>query len=183
MNFRNVFFFGQYGQPDRMKACSWDHHGVWRRFDGSFMPQPKLINGVLVCAPGDLIERLGSSAVAARIEAVRCGRESGRDGGGETAAVGVPRLPATAKDAAQVESPADVCNASNGMRTWAKQWGSKRWHALKIEKDGSNSDMSVCGRRIVATRSGPVPSWSVACSACLYVIHKRRLKRRGYRDA
>lgn len=183
MNFRNVFFFGQYGQADRIKACAWDRHGVWRRFDGSFMPQPKLIDGVLVCAPGDLIERMGTSAVAARIEAVRSGREQDQDGRVSTPAMGVPRLPARAEDAAEDKGAPDVRNASNGMRTWAKQWGSKRWHALKIERDGSNSEMSLCGRRIVSTRQGAVPGWHVACSACLHIIHKRRLRRRGYSDA
>lgn len=183
MNFRNVFFFGQYGQGDRMKPCAWDHHGVWRRFDGSYMPQPKLIDGVLVCAPGDLIERLGTSAVTARIEAVRCGREQAQDGGGSPAPVGLPRVPAGAEDASKVEGSPDVRHAQNGMRTWAKQWGSKRWHALKIEADGSSSKMSLCGRRIAATRQGSSPPWHVACSACLHVIHKRRVKRKGYSDA
>lgn len=183
MNFRNVFFFGQYGQADRMKACAWDHHGVWRRLDGSFMPQPKLIDGVLVCAPGDLIERMGASALAARIEAVRSGREQDQDGRVSAPALGVPRLPARTEDPAKDEGAPDVRHAPNGMRTWAKQWGSKRWHALKIERDGSNSEMSLCGRRIVATRQGAVPGWHVACSACLHIIHKRRLRRRGYSDA
>lgn len=180
MNFRNVFFFGQYGQADRMKPCSWDHHGVWRRFDGSFMPQPKLIDGVLVCAPGDLVERLGASAVAARIEAVRSGREQAQDGRGRTSPLGVPRLPARAENTPEDEGSPDVRHASNGIRTWAKQWGSKRWHALRIERDGSNSEMSLCGRRILATRQGAIPSWHVACSACLHVIHKKRLKRNAY---
>ena len=183
MNFRNVFFFGQYGQADRIKSCAWDHHGVWRQFDGSFIPQPKLIDGVLVCAPGDLIERLGASAVAARIEAVRNGREQAQDGGGYAAPVGVPRLPSGTEGGAENKGSPDVRHASNGIRTWAKQWGSKRWHALKIERDGSNSEMSLCGRRILATRQGAIPSWHVACSACLHIIHKRRLKRRGYSDA
>lgn len=183
MNFHNVFFFGQYGQPDRMKACAEDLHGVWRAFSGNFMPAPKLINGVLVCAPGDLIERLGASAVAARIEAVRSGRESTQDGGRPSAALALPRLPAAAEDGPESKGSGSRCDVQDGMRTWAKQWGSKRWHALKIEKDGSNSEMSVCGRRIVATRQGAIPGWHVACSACLHVIHKKRIKRRGYQDA
>lgn len=183
MGCKEVLFFGQYGQPDRLCFCSIDRHGVWSRFDGMHMPPPKTINGVLVCAPGDLIERMGASAVAARIEAVRSGRESTQDGGLAPAAVGVPRLPGGAQDTAEVEGPPDVRHAPNGLRTWAKQWGSKRWHALKIEKDGSNSEMSLCGRRILATRQGAIPSWHVACSACLHVIHRKRLKRRGYQDA
>lgn len=179
-NWQPVFFFGQYGQPDKIGMCREDRHGVWTRYHGQFMPAPKNINGVLVCAPGDLIERLGASAVAARIEAVRCGREPAQDGGGQATAVGVPRLPGGAEDNAEAEGSTDVRDAQNGMRTWAKQWGSKRWHALKIEKDGSNSDMSLCGRRILATRQGAISSWHVACSACLHVIHRKRLKRNPY---
>ncbi len=97
MNFRSVFFFGQYGQEDRFHACTEDRHGVWRRFDGMHMPPPKTINGALVCAPGDLIERLGTSAVAARIEAVRSGRQPLEDRGCTACACLVPRL----RDAAE----------------------------------------------------------------------------------
>lgn len=183
MNMRQVFFFGQYGQADRFKMCREDFRGVWSRANGSAMPKPKLIDGVLVCAPGDLIERLGASAVAARIEAVRSGRQPTQGGGRQAATVGVSRLPGGTEDTSEAEGAPDVRDAPNGMRTWAKQWGSKRWHALKIEKDGSNSEMSLCGRRILATRQGAIPGWHVACSACLHVIHRKRLKRRGYRDA
>lgn len=183
MNRREVFFFGQYGQPDRIRVCMEDYRGVWTRSNGSAMPPPKTINGALVCAPGDLIERLGPSAVAARIEAVRAGREPTQDGGGPAAPVALPRVPARAEDVAEDKGAPDVRDAQTGMRTWAKQWGSKRWHALKIEKDGSNSEMSVCGRRILATRQGAIPSWHVACSACLHVIHKKRQKRGRYSDA
>lgn len=183
MNSREVFFFGQYGQADRFKMCREDFRGVWSRANGSAMPKPKTINGVLVCAPGDLIERLGASAVAARIEAVLSGREPAQDRGGKAFALALPRVPAATEDGPESKGSGAQRDAQNGMRTWAKQWGSKRWHALKIEKDGSNSEMSLCGRRILATRQGAIPGWHVACSACLHVIHKRRQKRRGYQDA
>lgn len=96
MNRREVFFFGQYGQPDRIKVCMEDYRGVWTRANGSAMPPPKTINGVLVCAPGDLIERMGASAVAARIEAVRHRRQSTEDRGRTACACLVPRLRAAA---------------------------------------------------------------------------------------
>lgn len=180
MNFRNVFFFGQYGEPDRMKACAWDHHGVWRRLDGSYMPQPKLIDGVLVCAPGDLIERLGSSAVKNRIEAVCSGRKQDDDGGRPATPVGVPRLPGRAEDAAENKGEDHVCHGENGARTWSKPWGSKRWHAMKSAPGGEDLAVSLCGRQINATRSGPIPGWHVACAACLHVIHRKRLNRNPY---
>lgn len=170
MNFANVFFFGQYGQSDRMKACAEDANGVWRNFSGSFIPEPKLIDGVLVCAPGDLIERLGSIAVAARIEAVRNGREPSQDRGGDPASSPLPRLPAAAEDAAEAEGQDNVRYGRDGARAkpWVKQWGSKRWH-LRRSNDPAKG---VCGKRLVATKEAESPPWNVACMGCLIVIQR-----------
>lgn len=50
-----VLFYGQYGNTDKVLMCAIDRHGVWRRADGSFMPQPKFdpanARCALVCAP------------------------------------------------------------------------------------------------------------------------------------
>lgn len=173
MNFREVFFFGQYGQVGRMKACAWDHHGVWRRLDGSFMPQPKLIDGVLVCAPGELIERLGPSAVKDRIDAaLRRRREQGPERGGQADPLGVPRVPTGAEDATKDKGQVDVRHAQDGgkPKAWAKQWGSKRWHLRRYDDENKGA----CGRRLLPTKEADTPPWPVACIGCLRAIQRNK---------
>lgn len=60
-------------------------------------------------------------------------------------------------------------------KVWRKQWGSKRWHVMRMSH-GAATTLSACGKQIAGTKEAPEPPWHVACVGCLRSIQKKRLK-------